>query len=301
MVPAWLRLAKPSGNAVLAYVTLASYGTFDTDAGVYEECRPRLSVMMVDSGMSESTLKRALSELLKLGAVERTERWAEDGKTRLPSIYRVIFGSIVGPTGFTGGPTPGVTDDPTLGPPVTYNQEPSTQNPPTKKPSASQRGTRLPEDWVPSDALLKWFLDECVAGGRWSAASREPLQRQQRIFVDHWLSTPGARGRKVDWDRTWKNWMRKSFPRPIGTGGPAPAAAGQYQTAAERNAERLEERQRKDEAIDALMEANPGMTATAAARAIDADLANRLAARTDGAYIDVEIVPGKAALEVSAT
>jgi hypothetical protein len=28
-------------------------------------------------------------------------------------------------------------------------------------------------------------------------------------FCDYWRSVPGAKGRKLDWVATWRNWMRK--------------------------------------------------------------------------------------------
>jgi len=28
-------------------------------------------------------------------------------------------------------------------------------------------------------------------------------------FVDYWRAQPGAKGRKTDWQATWRNWCRK--------------------------------------------------------------------------------------------
>lgn len=132
MLPSWLLQSKPSGNAVLIYATLASFGTFDTGAGVYEECRPALATVAERTGMSLSNVKRAIAELLELGAVTRAERFAEDGRTQLPSVYRVIFGCLAGPGGSAGGPPPPSAGEPRGGPPVDHNQEPSTKNQDTK-------------------------------------------------------------------------------------------------------------------------------------------------------------------------
>lgn len=142
MVPSWLLEAKPSGNAVLIYVTLASFGTFDTTAGVYQECRPSLAKITDRCGLSESTVKRAVSELLELGAIERTLRWGPDGVS-LPTLYQVIFGRLVGPGkpavdpgGSTPEPRGGSTGERVGGPPVTCNPEPITQNQKTHKEPA---------------------------------------------------------------------------------------------------------------------------------------------------------------------
>jgi hypothetical protein len=122
MIPGWLLDRQPSANAIAVYARLAQFGKFDTETGVYEECRPRLSTLADRAAMSESTVKRAVTELLEMGAITKQLRWADDGKTSLPSVYRVIFGSLTGPGpepgGFTGEP-PANKDNPGRGgPPV---------------------------------------------------------------------------------------------------------------------------------------------------------------------------------------
>jgi uncharacterized protein YdaU (DUF1376 family) len=60
------------------------------------------------------------------------------------------------------------------------------------------RATRLallscPEDWV-----------------LWCKANRpdlDPVQTWDR-FSDYWKAVPGAKGRKLDWPATWRNWVR---------------------------------------------------------------------------------------------
>lgn len=36
-------------------------------------------------------------------------------------------------------------------------------------------------------------------------------QAEHRVFVDYWIAQPGQKGSKVDWDATWRNWMRRSY------------------------------------------------------------------------------------------
>lgn len=72
-------------------------------------------------------------------------------------------------------------------------------------PKQSTRGTRLPADWMP--------LDEDVArfkGPEFGFTAAE-ARREFEIFSDYWRSQPGARGVKVDWDGTYRNWMRRAF------------------------------------------------------------------------------------------
>ena len=33
---------------------------------------------------------------------------------------------------------------------------------------------------------------------------------EHRKFADYWIAQPGAKGRKVDWNATWRNWIRNA-------------------------------------------------------------------------------------------
>lgn len=67
--------------------------------------------------------------------------------------------------------------------------------------AASKSGTRLPKDWTPSPALAEWTRREAPA-----AANPTELE----TFRDYWTAQPGTRGRKLDWDATWRNWARRT-------------------------------------------------------------------------------------------
>jgi hypothetical protein len=67
------------------------------------------------------------------------------------------------------------------------------------------RGTRLPENWEPGDDLKSELR-----------ANFPNLKLGQVLeeFRDYWLSVPGQRGRKVDWDRTFRNRVREVADQP---------------------------------------------------------------------------------------
>ncbi len=71
--------------------------------------------------------------------------------------------------------------------------------------------SRLPDDWMPSldDAQFcsKERPDLTIDG----TASR---------FKDYWIAQPGAKGRKLDWHATWRNWVRNE-KAPLARGSPA--------------------------------------------------------------------------------
>lgn len=73
------------------------------------------------------------------------------------------------------------------------------KNPAAKAPAA-ERGSRLPDDWEPSEDLVAWTRTNAPA-----AATNTEVER----FRDYWAAQPGAKGRKVSWDATWRNWARR--------------------------------------------------------------------------------------------
>ena len=70
------------------------------------------------------------------------------------------------------------------------------------KAKVNPGGTRLPTDWVLSQALGEWALAEGL--------TRERIRQEADKFRDYWISKPGSAGRKADWPATWRNWIRKA-------------------------------------------------------------------------------------------
>ncbi len=63
----------------------------------------------------------------------------------------------------------------------------------------SQRGSRLPADWKPSDIEVQFCKTE--------RPDLDPAKTADR-FRDYWKAQPGAKGVKLDWTATWRNWVR---------------------------------------------------------------------------------------------
>jgi hypothetical protein len=76
--------------------------------------------------------------------------------------------------------------------------------------SAAKRASRLPADWSPSADQI----DFC-------RTSRPDLRWQDVAdsFRDYWIAKPGKDGRKIDWDATWRRWVRneKQNAKPFQT------------------------------------------------------------------------------------
>ena len=76
--------------------------------------------------------------------------------------------------------------------PLTINHKPIKEN---------KRGSRLAQDW---------FLNKSM--GEWASQERPDINVRQvaEQFKDYWVAQPGQKGVKLDWDATWRNWVRNT-------------------------------------------------------------------------------------------
>lgn len=77
---------------------------------------------------------------------------------------------------------------------------PIPSHPIPKERVAAKRGSRLPDDWDLSETLRAWTRAEAPA---------VDLRTEVQKFRDYWHSVAGAKGVKLDWDATWRNWCRR--------------------------------------------------------------------------------------------
>jgi hypothetical protein len=70
----------------------------------------------------------------------------------------------------------------------------------TKK-EKNKRGSRLAQDW---------FLNKSM--GEWASQERPDIDVRlvAEQFKDYWVAQPGQKGVKLDWDATWRNWVRNT-------------------------------------------------------------------------------------------
>lgn len=80
---------------------------------------------------------------------------------------------------------------------------PSEDIPTTKARNARpDRGHRLPEGWRPNDGSRSLAVG-LLGSGKASIAELEK-------FTDFWRAKAGADACKLDWDATWRNWVRRA-------------------------------------------------------------------------------------------
>lgn len=83
---------------------------------------------------------------------------------------------------------------------------PASPGPP--KGSKADRGHPLPDDFTVTEAMAAWAREKAPLCGI----------DDHEAFCDYWRAVPGARGRKLDWEKTWRNWMRKEQERRAAPG-----------------------------------------------------------------------------------
>lgn len=98
-----------------------------------------------------------------------------------------------------------------------------------------RRGTRLPNDWVLPGEWGRWVIQE-------TGLPRERILMEAATFADYWQALPGAKAVKLDWEKTWRNWIRR--------------AASSFRTAAQRKP--LANIQAAQQAAQALRESGRG-------------------------------------------
>ena len=74
---------------------------------------------------------------------------------------------------------------------------------PGPKREASPRGTRLPLDWRLPDDWKAYAIEQ----RKWEP---EEVEKEAASFADYWHSKAGQGAVKLDWRKTWINWVRNS-------------------------------------------------------------------------------------------
>ena len=72
------------------------------------------------------------------------------------------------------------------------------------KEPKEKRGTRISDDFRPTDELILWAQTEFP---------NVQVKKETYAFIDYWNSLPGSRGLKTDWNATWRNWIRNASSR----------------------------------------------------------------------------------------
>jgi hypothetical protein len=228
---AWaLNVKMPDAIAKLLLVGIANH------AGDTDEAWPSKATLARYVEASPRTVIRKLHVLEEAGLIQRGDQQLVDHlrADRRPMVWQIVRGDRLSPredqergdtvlsrrevlrgdTALSPQDDPrgdtGVTNGVTL-----LSHEPSVEPSLKELPNslrslgsaqqrdATPRGTRLDPEWMPPPDVIAQMRRECPAV--------DP-QAEHLKFVDYWMAQPGKAGRKVDWVRTWRNWIRNARP-----------------------------------------------------------------------------------------
>lgn len=178
-----MSMTEISANAKLLYARLLLY------IGKNSKAWPSQETLAADLGISVRSIKRTVAELAQAELIERQQK-----NHRSSNEYRLCGVPDLAPAGTKSGP-PGI---PNLAPIKEQG------NISMKNKEVSSRGTRIKSDWRPSE------INHARQTERTDAAF---VERTIEYFINYWIAVPGQRGLKLDWDRTFANWISSEIDR----------------------------------------------------------------------------------------
>lgn len=159
---------------------------------------PSIKTLATMVNASERSVQRDISELVELGELTVEVQNAPTNRQYKSNLYWVtlpgVTDSTAGVTDSVSGVTEsasGVTADGAL-----------TITKPLLEPL--QKSSRLPEGWQPKEEDVLLMREHFPS---------LDLKLETHAFRDYWRSVAGAKGKKSDWDATWRNWIRNSYKR----------------------------------------------------------------------------------------
>jgi X-X-X-Leu-X-X-Gly heptad repeat protein len=183
--------SKSDGRARLVLLAIADH---QGEIGAW----PSIKTLARMVNTSERSIQRDISELVALGELSVEVQNAPTNRQYKSNLYWV---TLPGVTEMSAGVTDlasGVTDldsGVTAGGALTITK-------PLLKPLLNSY--RLPEDWQPKENDILIMKEHFPS---------IDLKLETHAFRDYWASVAGARGKKADWDATWRNWIRNSYKR----------------------------------------------------------------------------------------
>lgn len=192
-------LDLPSSGAKLTLLALANYSS---ESG---EAFPSQKAMAQKTCLCERAIRTHLVTLEDLGLIGRVGRTRANGSFT-SDLFKLNIGAL--PSGKIcqrqNLPEEEITETQRQilpNPAAEYAApDPSLNTTITKSLKPTALATRLPADWTPTNE----DLDFCKT-------TRPDLSASFVAdgFKDYWISVAGAKGRKLDWAATWRNWIRR--------------------------------------------------------------------------------------------
>lgn len=162
--------------------------------------------LMRAAGCTDTQILDAIEDQERLAAEQRRERDAERKRAKRAADKAA---SDVSAASETSAGHRGQIEPPIENAPAHVEGNPFRVTPTRKKidsphspPRGAKRGTRIPDDWQPD-----------MAAARREGLPDAEAEREAERFRDYYLGAPNAKGVKLDWAATWRNWCRNAVDR----------------------------------------------------------------------------------------
>jgi uncharacterized protein YdaU (DUF1376 family) len=139
--------------------------------------------------------KRISKERSKAGAEGAAKRWQSDNNTDDKPMANAMANGMAKPS---------QNDAPSQSPPPKERVEAAT--PPDGAVKRAPKGTRLAGDFI---VLMEWREEAREAREKHGKPAID-IDLEAELFTNYWLAKAGADGCKLDWHRTWINWILNS-------------------------------------------------------------------------------------------
>lgn len=195
--------SQASGRARLTLLAIADHFG---EQGAW----PSIGTLAKMVNASERSVKRDIQELVELGELRVELQNAPMGGQYKTNLYFItlsgvtdsVRGDRLGKSGVTNQAS-GVTDQVIRGDTVGTQtlKEPLIE--PLREPF-KKKPHKLPEDWKPNPD--DWQVME-------EHFPEVDLKLETHSFRDYWNSVAESKAKKIDWDATWRNWIRNAHKR----------------------------------------------------------------------------------------
>lgn len=146
------------------------------------EAWPSVDRLSRYTGYSSRSIQRGMAELVRIGLIRIDDQPGRSNLYTITAFDQSRGDTVSGVTPCQGGTTPCHPN----------HKEPSSNN---------RRASQLPQDFVPTEANVEW-----------AKASRPDVDLKDATeqFRDYWI---GNGKPKLDWQATWRNWIRRTIPQ----------------------------------------------------------------------------------------
>jgi hypothetical protein len=176
-----------SKSAFLIYVYLCRRRNHRT--GV---CFPSLRTIAEECGVEYSYASLMRAELIKKGWLDLSD----DGE--LIPVKGFESKSLENPESVLENPKHDFGKSQIAYKGINQQIEPTNLTNKRGRPKTASRGSRIPSDFEVTESMIEWAQSRGIDFD---------LEFETEKFRNHFMSVSGAKGVKLDWVATWRNWM----------------------------------------------------------------------------------------------